>query len=803
MKKQFFINLTTISIILMPIVNQSQNSKAGFYVMIDSVSAVTKVADRYPNWSPDGKMIVFESNRAGKKFEIYTMNDNGEKIKYLSHNKMNDETPRWSPDGSFIMFTRYLSENNSEIFTMKSDGSNLKQLTNHPFRDGHAKFSPDGKKIIFNSQRDDEGKLELKNYELYEMNTNGTGIKRLTNYFEWDTYPSYSPDGRKILWRRILADTTAPRGYNSEIFVMNCNGSEIKNLTNHKSYDGYPEWSPDGTQIVFASSRHGQTTEHIQLFVMNADGTDVKQITFNEIGEEDNRPDWSLDGKRIVFNRVNKDGTRIYIMNIGSTKNVTFFNEATWSILGNESTASRGVAWGDYDNDNFPDLLVANTMNNSDFLFKNNTKGDFIQIVEGEQVTASGWTEGVSWADYDNDGDLDIFYTTQFGRPNELFRNEGDGVFKKVMAGDLTANNSSSTSACWCDYDLDGDLDVYVVERDGANDGLYNNDGLGNFKKVTKDKFSYSGGDGRTCAWGDINGDRYPELYVGNFLDKTIDKPTKGFNFYYANNKNGTFSKIENSIITSERNLTYGVSFIDYDQDNDLDLFLTNIGLSDLNILYQNNGLGNFIKANTIITKTESRPSKGHTWGDFDNDGDLDLFIANGTEGTTPKEIMNFLFLSNGNGDFELVKNGAIVNTPTISAGTAWADYDRDGDLDIFVSNWGNSTEKNSFYRNDLYNTNWLEISLKGTKSNIYGIGAKVRLKIIKEEKEVWLTRWLLPYTGYASQNEPIIHFGLGNVKEIEEIEIYWPLGIVDRIYQVKANQFLKISEGGGIMNNN
>lgn len=766
-------------------------------IKVDTLYAITKVEDSYPSWSPDGKRITFHSNREGGVPQIYILDDNGQSIKRLTYSKTPSEGPIWSPDGSLIMYSNYVDGDNNEIFLMDTNGKNIKQLTNHPLRDGHAKFSPDGKKIIFNSQRDDDGQLELKNYELYEMNIDGSDIKRLTNYFEWDTYPSYSPDGKKILWRRILADTTAPRGYNSEIFIMNRDGSGIKNLSNHKSYDGYPEWSPDGTQIVFASSRHGQYTDHIQLFVMNPDGSGIRQITFNEVGEEDNRPDWSLDGKRIVFNRVNKEGTRIYIMNMSPSKNITFFNEATSSILNEGGTSSRGVAWGDYDMDGYPDLLVANTMNNSDFLYKNNSQGDFIRIVNGDHVTDAGWTEGVNWIDYDNDGDLDIFYTTQWGRPNELYQNNGVGEFKKVKGGDLTSKKSSSPSACWCDYDLDGDLDVYVIERDGADDALYNNQGNGNFVIVSKDKFPYKGGDGRACAWGDTNSDGYPELYVGNFLDKTIDKPTKSTNFYYLNNKNGTFSIVSNSIVTSEKNLTYGVSFIDYDQDNDLDLFLTNIARTDHNILYQNDGLGNFTKTNTAITKADSRPSKGHSWGDYDNDGDLDLFIANGTEGATPDEIMNFLFLNNGRGDFELIENSPIVQTPNISAGTAWSDYDRDGDLDIFIANWGDNTEKNVFYRNDIYASNWIEISLRGKKSNSYGIGAKVRINIIKDGKEIWLTRWLLPQTGYASQNQPIIHFGLGNTNRIKEIQVHWPStsNKMSKLSDIKSNQIIVIEE--------
>ncbi len=770
-------------------------------IKIDTLYSIIKVEDEYPNWSPDGKMITFQSNRKGNISQIYIMNTNGTGVMRISDGSHSSETPRWSPDGSFIMFSGYLDTSyvNNEIFLIEPDGTGLKRITDHPLRDGHPKFSPDGEKIIFNSQRDDEGVLDLKNYELYEMNIDGTNVKRLTNYLEWDTYPSYSPDGKEILWRRILADTTAPRSYNSEIFKMNKDGSGLKNLSNHKSFDGYPEWSPDGKSIVFVSSRHGETTNHLQLFVMDADGSNVQQITWNKVEEEDVRPDWSPDGKKIVFNRVNPDGSRVYIMNIRESKPTIFFNEISSGVIAQGRASSRGVAWGDYNGDGYPDLLVANTMNNSDFLYKNNSQGDFEQIVEGDEVTAAGWTEGANWIDYDNDGDLDIFYTTQFGKPNQLYQNDGFGAFKKIEAGDLTKLSSSSTSACWCDFDLDGDLDVYVVERDGADDALYRNNGNGTFNKVGEARFPYGSGDGRACAWGDTDGDRFPELYVGNFLDKTKPGSRKDYNFYYKNNGDGSFIEITDSPVTSETNLTYGVSFVDYDQDNDLDLFITNIALSDKNLLYQNDGRGNFIKTNTAITKASHRPSKGHTWGDYDNDGDLDLFVVNGTEGTTPKEIMNLIFLADGNGDFEQVESLSIVETPNISAGTAWADYDKDGDLDLFVANWGNNTERNVLYRNDLYKTNWVTFRLKGSKSNSHGIGSKVRIKVEIDYKTTWLSRWLLPQTGYASQNEPIIHFGLKDSNMIENIEILWPSGIQIEFENVKGNTNYLISEDGSM----
>ncbi|REJ76117.1 MAG: hypothetical protein DWQ47_10880 [Acidobacteria bacterium] len=766
-------------------------------VIVGDIKGVTRIEDNYPSWSPDGSKLAFHSNRYDGNKEVYTMDADGGNIKRVTFNDRPDEGAIWSPDGKSILYSQYVTDENVDLFITDLESGKTVRLTDHPLPDGHAKFSRDGTKIIFNSQRDDEGKPGLttfeRNYEIYEMNVDGTGIRRLTNYHEWDTYPSYSPDGKKILWRRILDDLTAPRQYNSEIFVMNADGSDLRNLSNSKHFDGYPEWSPDGERIIFASDRHGETPGHLQLFVMNADGSDIQQITWNRIGEEDIRASWSPDGRKIAFNRVNSDGSRVYVMDIAPAKRTAFFSPVTRSVVTEARTSSRGVAWGDYDGNGYPDLLVANTMNNSDLLYRNDETIEFEQIVEGDQVTAGGWTEGVNWIDYDNDGDLDIFFTTQFGRPNELFENSGGGSFSRADAGDLTRLESSSPGACWSDYDLDGDLDVYVIERDGSDDRLFNNRGNKSFAMV-KD-FPYSGGDGRACAWGDIDNDMYPELYVGNFLNK--EKNAKAPNFFYRNRGNGRFSSIRDSIVTSEPNLTYGVSFVDYDQDGDLDLFLTNIARNDRNLLFRNDGAGEFEQTDTLVSQEEGRPSKGHTWGDFDNDGHLDLFIANGTEGVDEKQTVNALYMGDGDGGFVEAGNSAIVTTSNISSGTAWADYDRDGDLDIFVANWGNNTEPNAFYRNDHYGTNWLELSLTGGRSNRYGIGSRVRVKLDEDGASKWFTRWLLPQTGYASQNEPIVHFGLGKTDKVAELEVHWPSGTVTRLSNLSSNQLIEVREIG------
>jgi hypothetical protein len=479
-----------------------------------------------------------------------------------------------------------------------------------------------------------------------------------------------------------------------------------------------------------------------------------------------------------------------------------FFTRITVGEHVTDGGLSRGVAWGDYDNDGDPDLVVANSINQLQMLYRNDGREGFLQIQQDPIVQSGGYSEGVFWADYDNDGDLDLLVTNQFNGLTHLFRNDGSAHaqaeesagFSKVAAGDLGDESlGSANGACWGDYDNDGHLDVFVVHRDGRNDELFRNLGNGRFRRETDDPVVMSGGDGRTCAAGDVDDDGDLDLYVGNFRDGN----SKATNFFYLNRGDGTFETVTDSPLVTDRQATYGASFADPDEDGDLDLFLSNISRTDHNALYLNDGHGEFTRVTKgPLVTSASRPSKGHTWGDYDNDGDLDLFIANGTESNV--DLRNFLYLNDGKGGFTGVREGDLVTDVTISAGTAWADFDRDGDLDLFVANWGGSDEDNSLYQNQTEGRHWLTVRLIGQRSNRMGLGARVRVRARIGGHDRWLNRWMLPATGYASQNEPMVHFGLGDAAAVDILEVLWPSGVVDRFTSAPMDQRIEVIEGRG-----
>ncbi len=268
------------------------------------IRRVTATRDLYPDWSPDGSKIVFQSDRnsgIGQGFHLYIIGVDQTGLIQLTAGEESDQGAVWSPDGKHILYSSYLTDENSELFMIDLDGTNKKRLTYSPARDGHAKFSPDGNSIIFNSRRDEPG-----GYEIYEMDIQSGETNRLTVFEGWDTYPDISPNGEKIIWRRVLpTGGNSQSGRNSEVFMMDRDGSNVKNLTSHPAFDGYPSWSPDGEKIIFASNRNDQsgTGDNFHIYIMDKDGTLVTRILENESFVEDARPRWSPDGTKILFNR--------------------------------------------------------------------------------------------------------------------------------------------------------------------------------------------------------------------------------------------------------------------------------------------------------------------------------------------------------------------------------------------------------------------------------------------------------------------------------------------------------------------
>ena len=475
-----------------------------------------------------------------------------------------------------------------------------------------------------------------------------------------------------------------------------------------------------------------------------------------------------------------------------------------------------GVAFADYDNDNLLDIYIANASNvypspsaklPTNALYRNNGDGTFTDATEKAGVGDTGWGMGCVFGDYDNDGDLDLYVANY--KLNVLYRNNGDGTFAAVSAEAGVAQKGFGAGVAWADYNNDSYLDLYVAnyidysilprgkkiffpyDFFGQANILYRNNKKGKFIDVT----SYAKVDGGFylslgVAFADYDNDGDLDFYVANDSNPNI---------LFRNNGKGKFL---NTNVTEYRSHTgdtrsgMGVAWGDYDNDGDLDLHVSN-WQDENSVLYRNNGNGTFtdVSATTkVFDVTVGKTCWGTEFLDYDNDGYLDLFIACGHIDPAPNENpgqADILLRNNGDRTFTDVSEmtGISQLTPKVSRSVACGDYDDDGDIDIFI---GNNGDTPYLLRNDGGNeNNWLKVKTVGVKSNKDGIGARITVK----SGPLVQIREVSGGSSYISQNSLEVEFGLAKREKVDSIEIRWPSGIIQKLENVSVNQTITVVE--------
>ncbi|MEO0557111.1 MAG: FG-GAP-like repeat-containing protein [Bacteroidota bacterium] len=464
-----------------------------------------------------------------------------------------------------------------------------------------------------------------------------------------------------------------------------------------------------------------------------------------------------------------------------------------------------GVSWVDVDQDDDLDLFWTALTTTGNLLLRNES-GTFVRDT-GSQIAQGNGGVGHCWGDIDRDGDLDLvtvgrgpnpFGDLDTGGESYIYRNEGDGTYVRLEGGPVGPSAGNRGWGCsMADYDEDGHLDLAIVHPRGfvgapnQTNHLFRGSADGTFTRVTTTPITVGLAPYTVGSWSDYDQDGDMDFHVGSG-----PAGTDGPDFFYRNQLSetgtATFTRIVGTAFADEPRDGQVVNWQDMDNDGDFDLFITNYGAfpaGRVNDLYRNDE-GTFVKiTDSPLSSDIFGVSLGNSWGDVDNDGDLDVVVTSGGGGTSA------LYLNDGEMGFTLDPGGtAEINGFT--SGGSFADYDDDGDLDLAMN-----TTTVAVLRNDLNNGNgWIKLDLVGVASNTTALGAKVRVTATINGTSVTQLREVSNQNTFNSMNDLTVHVGLADATVVGEVRIEWPLGAVETYTDLEINDHYIATEGDGLV---
>lgn len=473
-----------------------------------------------------------------------------------------------------------------------------------------------------------------------------------------------------------------------------------------------------------------------------------------------------------------------------------------------------GAIVDDFDNDGDFDVVVSDSDPSGQLRFyRNRGKDGFVDETEAAKLKGILGGLNMVHTDFNNDGWLDLFvlrggwFKGDGRHPNSLLRNNGDGTFTDItLRAGLAELNYPTQTASWGDYDLDGDLDLYIGNERHSEDPpsqLFRNNGDETFTDVAREAGVTNNRFAKAVIWGDYNGDRFPDLYVSNLGAK---------NRLYHNNGDGTFTDRAEELGVDGPKVSFPCWFWDYDNDGALDLYVASYAAKmddvaadamkfTLNIekpkLYKNTGKGfKDVAAEMGITKPAS--PMGSNFGDINGDGFLDFYL--GTGWPDYDELMpNQMFVNQGGKSFVDVTMASGFGHLQKGHGIVFVDLDQDGDQDVFEEMGGaylGDRYYNAYFENPGFGNNWISIKLVGTKTNRCAIGARIHIQIEENGKTRSIYRHV--NSGGTFGGNPFQqNIGLGKAGEIKLLEVEWPVsGTTQSFHEVQVNQFISIIEG-------